>query len=74
MADKEKKVTILIEHDQLNPDEKYMTVVYNLKTYKLERGKYVEVQKAVADIIKESNEIIHEIDVKNTEILKEYKE
>ena len=68
MADKKtknglcgKKVQILIPIDQLNPDILYEDIIYNLVLYRVKRGEYVEVPVEVAQVLKESQSVVYEM-------------
>ena len=54
---KEKKATVRIPMDPLNPDIKTCTIYHNGKSYQMLRGKDIEVPIEVKRILEESGEI-----------------
>ena len=53
---KEKKVDLVVDSEELNPEDKYKVVFINGKRIQIEKDIEVQVDPIVKDILKESRE------------------
>lgn len=53
---KEKRVDLVVDSEELNPEDKYKVVFVNGKRIQIEKDVEVQVEPIVKDILKESRE------------------
>lgn len=53
---KEKRVDLVVDSEELNPDDRYKVVFINGKRIQIERDEEVQVAPIVKDILRESRE------------------
>jgi hypothetical protein len=63
---KEKRVDLVVDSDELNPEDKYKIVFINGKRIQIEKDVEVEVNPIVKDILKESRELLRKGNKKET--------
>ena len=63
---KERKVDLVIESDELNPEDKYKIVYINGVRYQIEKDAEVEVSPIIKDVLKESRELLRKGNKKET--------
>lgn len=55
---KERKVDLVVDSDDLNPEDKYKVVFINGVRYQIMKDKEVEVNPIIKDVLKESRELL----------------
>lgn len=63
---KERKVDLVIESDELNPEDKYKVVYINGVRYQIEKDVEVEVNPIIKDVLKESRDLLRKGNKKET--------
>jgi hypothetical protein len=63
---KERKVDLVVEADELNPEDKYKIVYINGVRYQIEKDTEVEVNPIIKEVLKESRELLRKGNKKET--------